>query len=87
MVNWVRYGTCLYRFLIFAIFITLRMLVDLRGLSDSTCVLEAISTKLNIKRREYQLTHGFTLQTCDYDAVIDFRVESTSFKKYNVMMT
>ena len=68
-------------------FITLRMFVDLRGLSDSTCVLEANSSKLNIKRRKYQLTQGLTLQTCDYDTVIDFRVESTSFKKYNVMMT
>ena len=35
----------------------------------------------------YQLTNGFTLQTSVYDVIIDFCVDSMSFKKCNVMMT
>ena len=35
----------------------------------------------------YQLTNCFTLQTSDYDVIIDFCVDSMSFKKCNVMMT
>ena len=71
-----------------------------RGLpSDLTCVLKAEPGKLDIKRHEagilymtiYQLTNLFTVQTIDYDIIIDFCVDSaslaTSFKKCNVIMT
>ena len=72
----------------------LRTPVESRGLSsDSICVLKAESGKLDINRRNLsvQLTHCFTLQTSDYDVIIDLCVYSaslaTSLKKCNVIMT
>ena len=67
------------------------MLVQSRGLlSDSTCLLKAEPAKLDIKRQTwyfiYQLTSWFTLQTSGYDVIIAFCVDSTSFKKGNVMI-
>ena len=65
--------------------------------SDSTYVLKAEPGKLDIKRREpgihsiYQLAKLLTLQTSEYDVMIDFCVDSASlampFKKCNVIMT
>ena len=61
-----------------------------RGLpSDSTCVLKAEPGKLDFKRREpgilfISLPSLNTLQTSDYDEILDFCVDSaslaTSFK-------
>ena len=59
------------------------------------CALKAKLSKLDIKRREpsifYQFTNLFTVQTSDYDVIIDFCVNSvslaTSLKKCNVIMT
>ena len=56
----------------------LRGLVEPRGLpSDSTSELKAKPGELNIKRHEpgillYQFTSWFTLQTSNYDVIIDF---------------
>ena len=60
----------------------LRMLVDIPRLAeDSTCVFKAEPGKFDIKRRVpgiliYQYTHRFTLQTSDYDVILDFCVDS-----------
>ena len=60
---------------------------------SSTCVLKAEPGELDIKRRKlwnsiYQFTCWFTHQNCDYDVVMDVRVDSmastTPFKTYNV---
>ena len=68
-----------------------RTLVDSRGLSsDSTCVLKAEPGKLDIKRREpsilfmiiYQFTHLFTLQTIDFDVIIDFCVIQRHWRRH-----
>ena len=65
-------------------------------LSNSTCILEDQPGKLDIKRREpgilcISLPSWFTLQTSEYDVMINFWVESASlatpFKKCNVIMT
>ena len=74
-----------------------RMLVELRGLpSDSTCILEGMPAKLDIKRTWYSIyqlhvTSWFTVKTSDYDVIIDFCIDSvslaTSFKKCNVIIT
>ena len=72
-------------------------LLTSRGLQrDSSCVLEADPGKLDIKRRELgilfiSLQRWFTLQSSEYDVMINFCVDSaslaTSFKKCNVIMT
>ena len=75
-----------------------RILVESQGLpSDLTCILKAVSGKLDIKRCEpgflviSLFTSLFALQTKDYDVIISFPVNSTSlimsFKKCNIMMT
>ena len=68
-----------------------RTLVESRGLSsDSTCVLEAEPGKLDIKRGKpcilfISLQICVTLQTSEYDVIIDVCVDltslTTSFKK------
>ena len=58
------------------------MLIESRGLSsDSTCVLKAEPGKLDIKRRKpfYQFIGWFALQNGDYDVLVDFRVDLTSW--------
>ena len=58
---------------------------------DSTSVLKALPGKLDNKRCEPGILFISLQETSNYDVVIDFRVDSTSwttsFKKYNVMMT
>ena len=49
---------------------------------DSTCVLKAEPSKLDIKRRENGIlfiivTHCFSFQTSDYDVSFDFCVADT----------
>ena len=95
---------CIYRILGECLLISslpckaLRRLVESRGLPrDSTCILEALPGKLDIKRHEpgilfiMQFTHWFTLLTSDYDVISDFCMDSaslaSSFKKCNVYMT
>ena len=73
------------------------MIVESRGLaSDSTCILKAEPGKLDIKRPKlgilfYLFTSWFTLQTSDYDVIIDLCINSmsltTSFIKCNVKLT
>ena len=75
----------------------LRMLAESQGLpANSTYNVKAKPGKLDIKRRKpvfyfISFTSCFTVQTSDYDVIIDFCVNSMSstrsFKKCNVMMT
>ena len=68
-----------------------RTFVELQGLqSDSTCFLIAELGKFDIKRCEPGIYH-FTLQTRDYEVIIQFPDDTMllmmSFIKCNVMYT
>ena len=97
LVSWVRCDTWLYRFLIFAPLLTLRTLIDIARLAkqfnmrSQSWAWETWYQKTGTWYSIYQFTSRFTVQTSDYDVIIDFRVDSmsltTSFKKCNIMMT
>ena len=61
----------------------------LEGILKKLCLVNLISKDVNLVFY-LSVYDWFTLQTSDYDAIVGFRVDSTSlttsFKKYNVMM-